>query len=177
MVGRVFQVQGIVARILGLDPGLNRTGWGVIDSPGSTCSVSGQGVIAPRASCPLPERLATLFRGLDAVIQDCRPDVVAVEETFLNRNAASSLTLGLARGVVLLVPGLHDIPVFEYAANTVKKTVTGYGHATKDQVALMVNALLRNARVRAGDSADALAIALCHAHHHPERTFPGGRKP
>lgn len=151
-------------RLIGLDPGLRRTGWGIIDADGNRLHHVDCGVVAVAQAGALAERLAELFRGLAEVLDRYAPDAAAVEETFVNRNASSTLKLGLARGVVLLAPAERGLPVYEYPANLIKKSVVGFGHAEKRQVALMVRKLLPGA-VAAADAADALAVAICHAHH------------
>jgi len=152
-------------RLLGLDPGLRVTGWGVIDTDGTRLGYVASGTLRPDPALPLAARLAQLHEGLVRVIAEHRPEAAAVEETFVNRNAASALKLGAARGVVLLAPALAGLPVSEYAANLVKKSVVGAGHAAKTQVALMVRTLLPGCRAADADAADALAVAICHAHH------------
>ena len=152
-------------RVLGLDPGLRHTGWGVIDVAGNRLSHVADGVVHAPTALPLAERLVALFRQLIAVIERFRPDEAAVEESFVNKNAASTLKLGVARGVVLLVPAERGVPVAEYSANLIKKTVVGAGHAEKEQVQLMVRRLLPGCALAAPDAADALAVAICHAHH------------
>ena len=159
-------------KLLGLDPGLRVTGWGVLCVDGNRLRHIDDGVVAVAASGSLAERLARLYRGLEEVVATHMPDEVAVEETFVNGNPASTLKLGQARGVVLLVPALASLPVFEYAANLIKKSLVGSGHATKDQVTMMVRTLLPGSRLEKADAADALAVAVCHAHH---RTAPGHR--
>jgi crossover junction endodeoxyribonuclease RuvC len=151
-------------RLIGLDPGLRRTGWGIIDAEGNRLRYVDCGVIAVAQADAMAQRLAALFRGLTAALDRYAPDAAAVEETFVNRNASSTLKLGLARGVVLLAPAERGLPVYEYSANLIKKSVVGFGHAEKRQVALMVRKLLPGA-VAAADAADALAVAICHAHH------------
>src|SRR5215469_9088094 len=151
-------------RLIGLDPGLRRTGWGVIDAEGNRLHHVACGVVAVAETDTLAQRLAELFRGLTAVLDRYAPEAAAVEETFVNRNAASTLKLGVARGVVLLAPAERGLPVHEYPANLIKKSVVGFGHADKRQVALMVCKLLPGADA-AADAADALAVAICHAHH------------
>lgn len=149
-------------RILGIDPGLQRTGWGIIESNGNRLIHIAHGVITSKATQSLAERLTSLHRGLDQIVQDHKPDSAAVEETFMNNNARSALALGQARGIALVVPALHGLPVAEYAANVIKKNVTGQGHADKNQISAMIKILL-NVSVTA-DAADALAVAICHAH-------------
>lgn len=154
-------------RILGLDPGLRFTGWGVIEHVGNRLSFVACGRIAVPETLQMADRLAHLHRELDIVVTQTKPDQAAVEETFSNVNAKSTLKLGMARGVVMLAPALHGIPVGEYAANTIKKTVVGAGHADKTQIQHMVKILLPRADFSSPDAADALAIAICHAHHLP----------
>jgi crossover junction endodeoxyribonuclease RuvC len=151
-------------RLIGLDPGLRRTGWGVVDAEGNRLHHVDCGVVTVAETGALAQRLAELFRGLVAVLDRYAPEAAAVEESFVNRNATSTLKLGLARGVVLLAPAERGLPVYEYPANLIKKSVVGFGHAEKRQVALMVRKLLPGA-VAAADAADALAVAICHAHH------------
>ena len=153
-----------MVRVLGLDPGLRRTGWGVIESAGSRLRHVGHGVVDTDAATSVPERLCALHDGLARVVADYTPDEAAVEESFVNRNADSSLKLGLARGVVLLAPALAGLPVHEYAANRIKKALVGAGHADKEQVALMVRHLLPGLGAAPADATDALAAAICHAH-------------
>src|SRR5689334_17647945 len=152
-------------RVLGLDPGLRHTGWGVIDVAGNRLSHVADGVVHAPTGLPLAERLVALFRQLNDVLERLRPDEAAVEETFVNKNPASTLKLGVARGVVLLAPAERGIPVAEYSANLVKKAVVGAGHADKQQIEMMVKRLLPAATLEASDAADALAVAICHAHH------------
>ena len=156
-------------RFLGLDPGLRATGWGVIDAAANRLRHVAHGTIRPPRAGTLAERLAALYRALAAVIAAQRPDEAAVEETFVNRNPASTLLLGQARGVVLLAPAEAGIAVAEYPANLVKKSLVGAGHAEKRQIAAMVGALLPGAGALADDAADALAVAICHAHHRATR--------
>ena len=152
-------------RVLGLDPGLRHTGWGVIDVAGNRLSHVADGVVHAPIDLPLSERLVALFRQLTQVLDRFHPDEAAVEESFVNKNAASTLKLGVARGVVLLVPAERGVPVAEYSANLVKKSVVGAGHAEKEQVQLMVRRLLPGCAIAEPDAADALAVAICHAHH------------
>ncbi len=154
-------------RILGLDPGLRHTGWGLIEVEGQAFRYLASGVISPSAKEEmLALRLAELFGKLIDILKQTGPDEAVVEETFVNKNPASTLKLGMARGVVLLAPAHEGVPVFEYTANQVKKSVVGSGHADKTQVLYMVHRMLplAPADLRA-DASDALAIALCHAHH------------
>ena len=151
-------------RLLGLDPGLRLTGWGVIDGEGNRLRHVAHGVVKVPGERSLAERLNDLFEGVAAVIAAQHPAEAAVEETFVNVNPASTLKLGQARGVVVLAPARAGLPVFEYAANLVKKSVTGTGHADKRQIAMMVGRLLPGV-VATADAADALAVAICHAHH------------
>ena len=151
-------------RLLGFDPGLRRTGWGVIETDGWRLSHLGNGVVESRADQPMERRLADIYSGLRAVLDEWRPEEAAVEESFVNANPVATLKLGQARGVVLLAPGLHGIPVFEYAPNQVKKAVVGNGHAAKEQIHVMVRHLLPGVALAGPDAADALAVAICHAH-------------
>jgi crossover junction endodeoxyribonuclease RuvC len=152
-------------RLLGLDPGLRRTGWGVITVTGNRLVYVADGVIAVKAGRPLAERLSELYRGLVDVLERFAPDAAAVEETFVNKNPASTLKLGVARGVALLAPAERGLPVHEYSANLIKKSVVGVGHADKTQVQMMVRRLLPGCLFQSADAADALAVAICHAHH------------
>jgi crossover junction endodeoxyribonuclease RuvC len=152
-------------RLLGLDPGLRHTGWGVIEAAGNRLRHVADGAVHSSDARPLAERLVELHDGLARIIAEFRPDEAAVEETFVNKNPTSTLKLGLARGVALLVPALAGLPVHEYPANLVKKSVVGAGHAAKEQVQMMVRRLLPGAMIASPDAADALAVAICHAHH------------
>lgn len=156
-------------RLLGLDPGLGVTGWGVIAVAGSRLSPVASGVIETDRQAPVPTRLRTLHDALAGLLREYRPEEAAVEETFVNRNGAATLKLGYARGIALLAPALAGIPVAEYAARTVKQSVVGTGAATKGQVAMMVRRLLPGASFQRADAADALALAICHAHHRSSR--------
>jgi crossover junction endodeoxyribonuclease RuvC len=151
--------------ILGLDPGLRRTGWGLVEADGNRLRHLGDGVICSDADRPLSERLAQLHRGVGRVLEEWRPDEAAVEQTFVNRNPESTLKLGQARGVVLLAPALAGLLVAEYAPTSVKQAVVGTGRAAKDQVGMMVRTLLPGCLVASPDAADALAVAICHIHH------------
>jgi crossover junction endodeoxyribonuclease RuvC len=160
--------QGLVAetiRIIGIDPGLRRTGWGVIACEGNRLAHLADGVILSDETETLAGRLVQLKRGLEAVVAQFAPDEAAVEETFVNKDARATLKLGHARAIALIVPALAGVRVAEYAPNMVKKSVVGAGHAEKQQVAHMVRVLLPKARPESADAADALAVAICHAHH------------
>lgn len=155
----------IPLRILGLDPGLRITGWGVIDVRGSSLSYVNHGIMTSKSDEPLPSRLSSLYTQLIDVIQTYQPDEAAVEETFVNKNPLSALKLGMARGAILLAPAQSGLVVGEYAANKVKKSIVGVGHADKSQVAMMVSRLLPKCEGAVKDAADALAVAICHAHY------------
>ncbi len=152
-------------RILGIDPGLRRTGWGVIDIDGNRLAFVGCGSVEPRESLPLASRLLAIHEGLAAVLGEHQPAEAAVEQTFVNKDGVATLKLGQARGVAMLVPAMFGIAVAEYAPNQVKKTVVGAGHADKNQIAVMLKILLPKAEPKSPDAADALAIAITHAHH------------
>lgn len=157
-------------RILGLDPGLRHTGWGLVDKQGTHFVFVAAGVINPDEKLPLANRLSELHDSLKKLIEEWKPDAAAVEETFVNKNPSSTLKLGQARGVVLMTPALFGLGVGEYTPNQIKKTITGVGHAEKNQVDMMVRTLLKT--VPAGipaDASDALAIALTHGFLMPYR--------
>ncbi|SFI40562.1 Holliday junction endonuclease RuvC [Bosea sp. OK403] len=158
-------------RILGLDPGLRKTGWGIVVSEGSKLSFIACGCVESDGTLSLGERLRQLHEGISRVIATWTPDEVAVEETFVNRDPQSALKLGQARGIALVVPALAGLDVAEYAANLVKKTVVGVGHADKKQVQMMIRVLLPKAETKSADAADALAVAICHAQHRGMRTL------
>lgn len=158
-------------RILGLDPGLRHTGWGIITITGARLSHVAHGVISPDDKAPFAIRLLTLFDAITEVIVQYSPDEAAVEETFLNSNAASTLKLGHARAAALIAPAKAGLPVAEYAAKVVKKAVVGTGGADKDQVAFMIARLLPTAGSPTADAADALAVAIAHAHARQVRTL------
>ena len=160
-------------RLLGLDPGLRKTGWGMIDVQGNRLRHIANGTVATAASDPLGERLRQIHEGLEAVIATHRPDVVAVEETFVNKNPTSTLKLGQARGAVLLTAALAMVDIYEYAPNQVKKTVVGVGHAGKEQIRAMVDILLPGCAIADEHAADALAVAICHAHQQGGRLKGG----
>lgn len=158
-------------RILGLDPGLRRTGWGVVAVEGARLIHVAHGVIAPKDSLPFAERLLILFEAIAEVITAHAPDEAAVEETFMNNNAASALKLGHARACCLIAPARAGIAVSEYAATVVKKAVVGTGAADKTQVGFMIRRLLPTAGETTADAADALAVAIAHAHARRARSY------
>jgi crossover junction endodeoxyribonuclease RuvC len=151
-------------RILGIDPGLRNTGWGIIETRANRLSHLANGVLHADVTASIAERLLQLNEGVTEIIRCYAPDEVAVEETFVNKNPDSTLKLGLARGAVLVAPAKAGLMVTEYAPNRVKKSVVGAGHADKDQVQLMVARLLPGCQFKSADAADALAVAICHAH-------------
>lgn len=151
-------------RVIGIDPGLGTLGWGVIDVDGSRLAHVDNGTCTS-AGGELPARLVALFDQLTAVVARMRPTAAAVEQTFVNKDGAGTLKLGQARGIAVLVPALAGLAVGEYAPNTIKKTVVGVGHADKRQVLHMVKMQLPGAQIAGPDAADALAVAICHAHH------------
>ena len=152
-------------RLIGLDPGLQKTGWGVIDAQGTRISHVANGIVKSDPKKSLAERLVQLHDGLVEVIALWQPAYAAVEETFVNKNPNSTLKLGQARGIALLVPALSGLNVAEYTPNHVKKAVVGAGHASKEQVQAMIKILLPGVKVAGEDAADALAVAICHAHN------------
>ena len=154
-----------MTRLLGIDPGLRFTGWGLLDVDGNRLRHVADGVIATDSADSVPARLKALYDQLAAVLELHRPDEAAVEETYVNVNGAATLKLGYARGVALLTPALFGITVAEYGAKSVKMAVVGTGGADKAQVAMMVRRLLPGATIKRADAADALAVAICHAHH------------
>ena len=152
-------------RLIGIDPGLRHTGWGVIEASGNRLGHVADGVISTDSKLPLADRLVQLQTGLSEIIERFHPLEAAVEETFVNKNAASALKLGQARGIALVVPATAGLRVAEYSPNLIKKTVVGAGHAAKQQVQMMVKTLLPASALESADAADALAVAICHAHH------------
>ena len=152
-------------RILGLDPGLRHTGWGVIEASGNRLSHVANGAVDTDKARPLEVRLLQLSEGVARVIAEFNPAQAAIEETFVSVNAASTLKLGQARGAILVAPARAGIPVAEYPANLIKKSLTGTGHAGKDQIGMMVRTLFPGCELHGPDAADALAAAVCHAHH------------
>jgi crossover junction endodeoxyribonuclease RuvC len=152
-------------RIIGIDPGLRRTGWGIVESDGVRLGYVASGQVESDGEDELAYRLRQLYEGLCGVIASHRPQEAAVEETFVNKDARSTLKLGQARGMALLAPACSGLKVAEYPPNVIKKTVTGTGHGEKRQIQAMVGFLLPKARFESADEADALAIAICHANH------------
>ncbi|NCQ25565.1 MAG: crossover junction endodeoxyribonuclease RuvC [Rhodobacteraceae bacterium CG17_big_fil_post_rev_8_21_14_2_50_63_15] len=151
-------------RVLGIDPGLRNLGWGVIDADGNRLSHVANGICHSNGA-DLAARLLSLYQQLTDIVARYAPETAAVEQTFVNKDGAGTLKLGQARGIALLVPAQYGIDVGEYSPNTVKKTVVGVGHAAKEQVAHMVKVQLPGVILAGPDAADALAIAICHAHH------------
>lgn len=149
-------------RIIGLDPSISSTGWGIIDVNGNRLSYVADGFIATNAKAPLSQRLHTIHNELQRVIELYKPDEASIEITFLNTNPETSLKLSMARGVVFLMPALYNIPLFEYEPNKIKKALTGVGRADKNQVETMVKILLSGCQPKNNDSSDALAIAITH---------------
>jgi crossover junction endodeoxyribonuclease RuvC len=158
-------------RILGLDPGLRRTGWGIIESDGVRLSYVASGLITSDSEDDLAYRLAELYQGILGVIAAHKPAEAAVEETFVNENPRSTLKLGQARGMALLAPAMKGLLVAEYTPNLIKKSVVGAGHAEKHQIQAMIGFLLPKAKFDSADEADALAIAICHASHRASRAL------
>lgn len=165
-------MNGRAIRIIGIDPGLRRTGWGVVESDGVRLVYVASGHITSDAADDLAYRLRVIFEGLSSVLAAFQPAEAAVEETFVNENARATLKLGQARGMALLAPAMKGLRVAEYPPNLIKKTVVGAGHAEKKQVQAMIGFLLPKAKFESADEADALAIAICHANH---RTSPQAR--
>ncbi|MCA0434555.1 MAG: crossover junction endodeoxyribonuclease RuvC [Proteobacteria bacterium] len=160
-----------MVRIIGLDPGLRNTGWGIIDAEGTRLIYVADGAVHSDADAPLADRLLQIHSQLMEVLRSFLPDEAAIEETFVNADARATLKLGQARGAVMLAPAALRVPVAEYAPNQVKKSVVGAGHAEKQQVKHMVKLLLPKASLKTADSTDALAIAICHAHHRGARSL------
>lgn len=152
-------------RIIGIDPGLQRMGWGIIACDGPRLAYISCGTVRSHAADTLADRLACLFAGIERVLAEHRPHEAAVETTFVNKDAVATLKLGQARGIALLAPARAGLSVAEYAPNLVKKSVVGAGLAEKAQIHLMVRRLLPRAAPDSADAADALAVAITHAHH------------
>ncbi len=160
-------------RILGIDPGLQKTGWGIIEADKNRLTFVGCGLIKTLTGLPLYARLAEIDAGIEKIIGNFKPDVAAIEETFMNNNAASALKLGQARGAAIVAAARANLEVSEYPANLVKKSLTGAGHAAKEQVGMMIRTLLPKSGRPGADEADALAVAICHAHHAQSRARTG----
>jgi crossover junction endodeoxyribonuclease RuvC len=154
-----------VIRIIGIDPGLRRTGWGIVEVAGNRLGFLGCGSVMTRAQDGLAERLLAIHDGLMRILDEFKPDEAAVEATFVNKDAKATLKLGQARGIAMVVPARAGVPVAEYAPNVVKKSIVGAGHGDKTQVRMMIGVLLPKADPQSDDAADALAIAVTHAHH------------
>ncbi len=152
-------------RIIGIDPGLRRTGWGIVESLGNALHFVASGTVASDDKAALASRLCQLHDGLADILHQTMPHEAAVEQTFVNRDAVATLKLGQARGIAMLVPARAGLPVAEYAPNAVKKAVIGVGHGEKQQIHMMVKVLMPRATFDTSDAADALAVAICHAHH------------
>ena len=156
-------------RIIGVDPGLRRTGWGLVGVEGSRLSYFACGAVVADPEAPMAERLAFILAEVSALVCEHAPDEAAIEETFINRDPQSALKLGQARGVAMAALAMKGLNVAEYSANVVKKTVVGVGHADKNQIAMMVKILLPTSGAKSADAADALAVAICHAQHRAAR--------
>ena len=162
---------GEAIRIIGIDPGLRRTGWGIVESLGNSLRFIASGTVRSDDKAPLATRLCQLHDGLVEVLQQAIPHEAAVEQTFVNKDATATLKLGQARGIAMLVPARAGLVVAEYAPNAVKKAVIGVGHGEKKQIHMMVKVLMPRAVFDTDDAADALAIAICHAHHRPSAAY------
>ena len=173
-------MKGNLIRIIGIDPGLRRTGWGIIESDGVRLGYVASGHVVSTKDEDLAWRLRELYDGISGVIASFKPQEAAVEETFVNDNPRATLKLGQARGMALLAPAMAGLRVAEYPPNLIKKSVVGAGHAEKRQIQMMVGMLLPKAKFDSADEADALAIAICHANHRGirqlERTLTGSRQ-
>lgn len=154
-----------VIRIIGIDPGLRRTGWGVVDTVGNELKFVASGTVRSDDKCDLASRLCQLYEGLSTIIHNFMPHEASVENTFVNKDATATLKLGQARGIALLAPALAGLKVVEYAPNAVKKAVIGVGHGEKQQIHMMIKVLMPRATFDTSDAADGLAIAVCHAHN------------
>ncbi|TIT01857.1 crossover junction endodeoxyribonuclease RuvC [Mesorhizobium sp.] len=156
---------GETIRIIGIDPGLRRTGWGIVESLGNSLRFVASGTVRSDDKAALATRLCQLHDGLVEILHSAMPHEAAVEQTFVNKDAVATLKLGQARGIAMLVPARAGLVVAEYAPNAVKKAVIGVGHGDKKQIHMMVKVLMPKASFDTDDAADALAIAICHAHH------------
>jgi crossover junction endodeoxyribonuclease RuvC len=152
-------------RIIGIDPGLRRTGWGVVETLGNSLRFVASGTVTSDGTMDLASRLCQLHDGLAEIVHSYQPDEAAVEQTFVNKDAVATLKLGQARGIAMLVPARAGLQVAEYAPNAVKKAVIGVGHGEKQQIHMMIKVLMPKATFKGDDAADALAIAICHAHN------------
>ncbi|CAN7543210.1 crossover junction endodeoxyribonuclease RuvC [Rhizobium leguminosarum] len=152
-------------RIVGIDPGLRRTGWGIIETSGNSLRFVASGTVTSDGDMDLAFRLCQLHDGLAEIVHSYKPDEAAVEQTFVNKDAVATLKLGQARGIAMLVPARAGLPVSEYAPNAVKKAVIGVGHGEKQQIHMMLKILMPKVEFKGNDAADALAIAICHAHN------------
>lgn len=152
-------------RILGLDPSLSSTGWGIIEVNGNRLQYVADGFIPTDAKMPIEQRLEIIFKTLCGVIEMYKPEEAAIEKTFLNSNPETSLKLSMARGVVILSAGHYGIPLYEFEPNKVKKALVGVGHADKNQIGMMVKILLPGCQPKNNDSADALAMAITRSHY------------
>lgn len=161
----MLEIMAEAIRIIGIDPGLRRTGYGVIETLGNNLKFITSGTIRSDDTLSLASRLSTLYDGLSEVIHSFTPQEAAVEQTFVNKDATATLKLGQARGIALLAPAQAGLPVAEYAPNSIKKAVIGVGHGEKQQIHMMVKVLMPRANFDSSDAADALAIAICHAHN------------
>lgn len=151
--------------VIGIDPGLIKTGYGVVKFENNTTYYVASGTIKTNTSLPIENRLKNIFDKLSEILDRYKPDYFSIEETFVNNNPISSLKLGQARGIAILCAGLKDLQVFEYKPNTIKKSVTGVGKAAKNQISMMIKCLLPSVNLKTEDEADALAIAICHVNH------------
>jgi len=154
-----------IVRIIGIDPGLRRCGWGVIDTIGNSLRFVASGTVTSDGDMDLASRLCQLHDGLAEVVHSYQPNEAAVEQTFVNKDAVATLKLGQARGIAMLVPARAGLPVAEYAPNEVKKSVIGVGHGDKKQIHMMLKILMPKVEFKGNDAADALAIAICHSHN------------
>ncbi len=161
----------VIVRIIGIDPGLRNAGWGIVEISGARLSHIADGRVQSDAEGALADRLLQIHAQLFDILKRFTPDEAAIEETFVNKDARATLKLGQARGAAMLAPAMLGIPIAEYAPNMVKKSVVGTGHAEKAQIRHMVRMLLPKAMPESADSADALAIAICHAHHRKARVL------
>jgi crossover junction endodeoxyribonuclease RuvC len=155
----------LIRLIIGIDPGLKHTGWGVVAQDGNRLSFVAAGRVSPSADLPMAARLCLLAEGLKDVLNKHQPTDSAIEETFMNKNAVSALKLGQARGAAMLTLAQAGLAVAEYSANRIKQSISGYGHADKNQIQAMIGLLLPGSGKLAVDAADALAVAITHAHH------------